>query len=207
MRLYYTDSYLRAFPATVLERSELAGAPAAVLDRTAFYPTSGGQPHDTGRLGAARVLDVQVREPDQQVLHLLDAPLEPGPVEGEIDWIRRFDHMQQHTGQHILSQALLRVAGAETIGFHLGPESVSIDLPSPPSERQIGEAEDLANQIVTGNLPVRAWFPDPAELRELPLRKPPEVAGPVRLVAIGDFDLSPCGGTHVASYTGAPAAR
>lgn len=199
MRLYYADSYLRQFRARVIESLESGGRPAAVLDQTAFYPTSGGQPHDVGRLGNARVLDVAVREPDQAVLHLLDVRLEPGlTVEGEIDWPRRFDHMQQHTGQHILSQAFVRTAGADTIGFHLGAESVSIDLATPSlPDRLVSEAESLANEVVTGNLPVRAWFPDEAELAALPLRKRPEVAGPVRIVAIGDFDHSACGGTHV----------
>lgn len=199
MRLYYADSYLRHFRARVIESLESGGRPAVVLDQTAFYPTAGGQPHDLGRLGIAQVLDVAIREDDQAIVHVLDARLEPGPVEGAIDWTRRFDHMQQHTGQHILSQAFIRVAGAETIGFHLGAESVSIDLAAPSlPDRPIAEAESLANEVVTGNLSVRAWFPDATELAALALRKRPEAAGPVRIVAIGDFDHSACGGTHVA---------
>ncbi len=198
IRLYYSDSYLRQFTATVLETVTADGRPGAVLDRTAFYPASGGQPHDTGRLGSAGVVNVTVRESDQGVIHWLDAPLEPGPVQGVIDWPRRFDHMQQHTGQHILSRAFIEVAGAETIGFHLGGETVTIDLAAAglPDER-IAAAEALANEIITASLPVRAWFPEPGELAGLSLRKAPDVAGPVRLVAIGEFDLTPCGGTHV----------
>lgn len=198
-RRYYTDSYTRVFQARVTESSSVGGNPAAVLDETFFYPTSGGQPHDTGRLGGAGVVDVSLRE-DGAVLHRLDAPLSPGPVEAAIDWPRRFDHMQQHTGQHILSQAFIRVADAATVGFHLGAESVSIDLAQPAlKDSAVADAMALANDVVTGNRAVRAWFPPPDELATLALRKAPEVDGAFRVVAIGDFDLSACGGTHVAS--------
>ncbi len=198
-RRYYTDSYTRTFRPQVAEVSVVNGQPAAVLDETFFYPASGGQPHDTGRLGAAAVVEVSVRD-DGAVLHRLDAPVDPGPVEAAIDWPRRFDHMQQHTGQHILSQAFIRVAGAPTIGFHLGAETVSIDLGQPGlQDSAVAEALALANEVVTGNRRVRAWFPSPEELVSLALRKTPEVGGALRVVAIGDFDLSACGGTHVAS--------
>ncbi len=199
-RRYYTDAYTREFPARVLDTPRVGDRPAAILDQTFFYPTSGGQPHDTGRLGAAAVVDVAVREADGAVLHLLDAPLDAGPVEGRIDWSRRFDHMQQHTGQHILSQAFLRIAGAPTIGFHLGADAVSIDLGiAELGDAGAANAESLANDIVTRNAAVRAWFPSVDELATLSLRKTPEVAGPLRLVAVGDFDISACGGTHVAA--------
>jgi alanyl-tRNA synthetase len=200
VRRYYTDSYTRAFSARVVDTRDANGAPAAVLDETFFYPTSGGQPHDTGRLGAAGVVDVTIRESDGAVLHLLDAPIPDGTVAATLDWSRRFDHMQQHTGQHVLSQAFLRIADAPTIGFHLGAEGVSIDLGLPGlSEARVADAEALANEVAGGNTPVRAWFPTDEELRGLALRKTPDVAGPLRVVAIGDFDLSPCGGTHVAA--------
>ena len=197
-RRYYTDSYTQRFTSRISEIVSLASGSAAVLEETYFYPTSGGQPHDTGRLGAAAVLDVSVREPDGAILHLLDVPLESGTVEARIDWPRRYDHMQQHTGQHILSQAFERVAEAPTIGFHLGAERVSIDLGlGSAAEGQIADAETLANEIVSSNAAVRAWFPGEEELRALALRKQPDVSGPVRVVAIGDFDVSACGGTHV----------
>ena len=199
VRRYYTESYTQRFASRIEQATSLAGRPAAILDETWFYPTSGGQPHDTGRLGAAGVVDVTVREEDGAVLHLLDTPLEPGPVEGTIDWTRRYDHMQQHTGQHILSQAFQRLADAPTIGFHLGAERVSIDLGREAlSDAQVADAESLANEVVSGNAGVRAWFPGEEELRGLALRKQPDVRGPLRVVAIGDFDLSACGGTHVA---------
>jgi alanyl-tRNA synthetase len=199
-RLYYTDSYAQRFSGRIVEATPVAGRHCAVLDQSLFYPTSGGQPHDTGRLGESRVLEVTVREADGAVLHLLDLPLPPGPVEGEIDWPRRFDHMQQHTGQHILSQAFERAAQAPTISFHLGADYVSIDLGIPSlTDAAITDAESLANQVVSSNTAVRAWFPAEEELRSLALRKQPDVKGPVRVVAIGDFDLSACGGTHVAT--------
>jgi alanyl-tRNA synthetase len=146
------------------------------------------------------VVDVTVRESDGAVLHLLNAPIPAGTMDATLDWSRRFDHMQQHTGQHVLSQAFLRIADAPTIGFHLGAESVSIDLSvSGLSEARVAAAEALANEVAGGNALVRAWFPSEEELRGLALRKTPEVAGPLRVVAIGDFDLSACGGTHVAA--------
>jgi alanyl-tRNA synthetase len=199
MRLYYSDSYLRRFTARVLETLEVNGRPAVVLDQTAFYPTSGGQPHDTGMLGPAPVLDVLVRDADQAIIHQLEAPASAETVEGSIDWPRRFDHMQQHSGQHILSQAFIEAANAETIGFHLGDESVSIDLSGPVDDTTIGRAADLANEVIVRNLPVRAWFPEEKELAGLPLRKRPDVVGAVRVVAMGDFDYSACGGTHVSA--------
>jgi len=201
-RLYYADSYLRRFTGTVLEvhPDPAKERPAVVLDRSAFYPTSGGQPHDRGTLGTAHVVDVAVRESDGAVLHVLDQPIGTGPATGEIDWPRRLDHMQQHSGQHILSQAFLEVAGAETIGFHLTPDTVSIDLAVRDlADAQIAGAESVANAVVAADTPVRAWFPEPEELAALRLRKAPEVEGAIRVVAIGDFDMSACGGTHVAA--------
>jgi alanyl-tRNA synthetase len=145
-------------------------------------------------------MEVTAREKDNAVVHVLEGRVESGPIEGEIDWARRFDHMQQHSGQHILSRAFIEVAGADTISFHLGADSVSIDLNVPAlTDTQLSGAESLANDIVSRNLPVRAWFPEEAELAALPLRKRPEVAGPVRVVGIGDFDFNACGGTHVAA--------
>lgn len=201
-RLYYTDSYTTSFEAQIVEQTSLQDQPAVVLDRTYFYPTSGGQPHDGGTLGGIRVVDVSIREADGAVLHVLAHPLDGGRVAGAIDWPRRFDHMQHHTGQHILSQAFVRVAGAATIGFHLSPDSVTIDLDKPAIDPAlVDEVEDLANRIVTENRPVRAWFPSDDELARLDLRKVPDVDGKFRVVLVEDFDANACGGTHV-SRTG-----
>jgi alanyl-tRNA synthetase len=199
-RLYYTDAYTTRFKAKIVERFEIDNRLAVVLDQTCFYPTSGGQPADEGHLSGAAVLDVLVREKDGAVVHVVDGEIWSDEVTGEINWERRFDHMQQHTGQHILSQAFLQLADADTVGFHLGRESVTIDLPAHKlSGAQVEQAETLANQIIWENRPVSATFATPAEVAAgLPLRKPAAAtAGPLRLVAIDQFDLSACGGTHV----------
>ncbi len=200
-RLYYDDPYTTAFSARVVERTHFEGQPAIVLDRSYFYPTSGGQPHDLGTLEGVPVLDVVLREADDAVLHVLERelPAQADNVHGEIDWARRFDHMQHHTGQHVLTQAFIQVAGAHTVGFHLSAESVTIDLDKPAlSPEKIEAAEALANRIVTENRAVRAWFPQAEELARLPLRKVPDVHGKFRVVQIADFDVTACGGTHVA---------
>ncbi|MEO8453263.1 MAG: alanyl-tRNA editing protein, partial [Gemmatimonadota bacterium] len=157
-RRYYDDSYAIRFSAAIVEQTTLGDRPAVVLGQTYFYPTSGGQPHDTGRIGAARVVDVQIRASDGAVLHALDGETGAEAVECEIDWARRFDHMQQHTGQHILSQAFIRLADATTIGFHLGEEYVSIDIDNPDAaEREVAGAFALANEVIGRSLPVTAW--------------------------------------------------
>ena len=203
-RAYYWDSYTVAFAAEVVEATEIAGRPAVRLSLTYFYPTSGGQPNDTGILKqgeqVARVVDVVVRESDEAVLHVLDVAIAPGMATGEIDWPRRFDHMQQHTGQHILSQAFIRVAEAETIGFHLSGQSVTIDLDRVElTVEEVRAAEQLANEVVARNRPVRASEVAREAATGLPLRKlPPGRDGKLRLVDIEGFDLTACGGTHVA---------
>jgi alanyl-tRNA synthetase len=203
-RLYYDDPYLRQFDAQVIARQQMDGRPAVALDRTAFYPTGGGQPNDVGTLrgerGEARgVLDVITA--DELVWHVLDGDLPDGPARGEIDWDRRFDHMQQHTGQHVLSQAFVVAAGAETVAFHLGAQASTIDLNRADLDAAaLARAEAAANEIIDRALPVSAGFVSPAELSALPLRKPPKVTENIRVVQVQGFDWSACGGTHVA-YT------
>ena len=202
-RLYYSDSYLLSFHARIVERLEDNGRPAVVLDRSAFYPTGGGQPDDRGMLNQAQVVDVIERESDGEVLHVLSGPLAADDVLGVIDSTRRFDLMQQHTGQHILSQAFMQSLEAETISFHLNDDrrdgAATIDVSTPDLKaEQIDRVEDLANSIVFENRPVSARFVSEAELKAIPLRKPPAVTGPIRLVTIDRFDGSACGGTHVA---------
>jgi alanyl-tRNA synthetase len=196
-RLYYTDPYLAEFDANVLRVEPYEGRLAAVLDRTAFYPTSGGQPFDTGRLGTAAVIDVVDRD-DDVILHVIDGRLEPGPVHGTIDWNRRFEHMQQHTGQHVLSAAFDRLLKARTESFHLGSASSTIDLNRPLSPGEIEQAEDEANRVVWEDRPVGIRFADAEEVARLPLRKEPARRGKLRLIEVADFDISACGGTHVA---------
>ena len=173
-------------------------APTRSLDRTAFYPTTGGQPHDLGTLGGRTVVDVVDREADGAVLHVLDRPIDPGVVaSGVIEWSRRFDHMQQHTGQHVLSAAFVRVAGVATVSFHLGADLSTIDLSGVPSPEAIAVAEDAANGIAWEDRPVTVRFVSAAEAATLPLRKEPVRGGTLRLIEVTGFDLSACGGTHV----------
>lgn len=196
-RLYYTEPYTTEFDARVLRVDRHEGRRVAVLDRTAFYPASGGQPFDTGHLGGTRVLEVLEAE-DGAILHVVDADVEVGPVHGRIDWERRFDHMQQHTGQHVLSAAFDRLLGARTESFHLGASSSTIDLGREVTPPEIARAENEANRIVWEDRPVTIRFVDAAEAATLPLRKGPARGGTLRIIDVQDFDISACGGTHIA---------
>jgi alanyl-tRNA synthetase len=202
-RLYYNDAYLRTFDARVIARVQHDGRPAVILDRSAFYPEGGGQPSDRGTLDRVPVLDVIERESDGEVLHVLAEMIDRAEVTGTLDAARRFDLMQQHTGQHILSEAFLKLADAATMSFHLNPDAIdgalTIDVDTTQiTPDQVDRVEDLANAIVFENRPVTARFVTDEELRTLPLRKPPKVDGAIRIVEIEDFDWSACGGTHVA---------
>jgi len=200
-RIYYTEPSCRVFEATVTSAAEHEGRPAVILDRTAFYPTSGGQPFDTGRLGAVDVIDTI--DGGDDIVHVVSAALAPGTrVRGEIDWSRRFDHMQQHTGQHVLSAAFDRLLDNRTMSFHMGVESSTIDLAREASANDIDRALDEANHVVWEDRAVSVRFVSREEAARLPLRKEPGRDGTLRLVEVSDFDLSACGGTHV-SRTGA----
>jgi alanyl-tRNA synthetase len=206
-RLYYGDSYLRTFTATVVAHGDLGGRAALALDRSAFYPEGGGQPADHGALNGLAVVDVQVEA--GVVWHGLGsaedlAALPVGAaVEGRIDWPRRLDHMQQHCGQHMLTAAFIASCGIATSSFHLGDDSVTIDLDAAElTEAQVRAAEDLANAVIWEDRPVTARFVSAEELAALPLRKPPSVAENVRVVSIADFGYSACGGTHPRSTGG-----
>lgn len=202
-RLYYNDAYRAAFDARVLRCVPVADASdgprfAVELDATAFYPTSGGQPFDLGALADARVLGV-IGEDDGRITHLTDRPVAEGSIaQGRIDWARRLDHMQQHTGQHVLSAAFDRLFTNRTESFHLGVESCTIDLAREMSARDVAAAVDEANRVVWEDRPVNVRFVTAAEAATLPLRKEPAREGTLRLIEIDDFDLSACGGTHVA---------
>jgi len=209
-RLYCNDSFLYDFDAEVLEATE-SPRPALVLDRTAFYPTSGGQVFDTGWILAGdpndptklRVTEVADAE-DGKVVHYLEAPVknvQPGTrVRGQIDGARRRDHMQQHSGQHVLSAAFVRLFNAPTVSFHMADDYCSIDLDTPAlTKEQVEAAERLANEIILENRAVQVRFVTRDEAANLGLRKlPPAERDELRLIDIRDFDLSACGGTHVA---------
>jgi len=201
-RLYYTDAYRTDFTAHVVSCAPADGGHAVVLDQTAFYPTSGGQPFDTGTLNGIAVQDVMDRD-DGTIAHLTAKALRPGEaVEGWVDWGRRFDHMQQHTGQHVLSAAFDRLHGARTESFHLGGEHATIDLSREVSPAEIAAAEDEANRIVWEDRPVHVRFASAEEAAAMPLRKDPARQGPLRIIEVEDFDMSACGGTHVARTGG-----
>ena len=200
-RLYYDNAYLTEFDGEVLACEERDGAFHVRLDRSAFYPTSGGQPYDTGTLGGAGVLDVYVDDAGE-VWHALDRPLEVGTTaHGHIDWPRRFDHMQQHAGDHMIASALWRLLGGVTIGLHISHDVSTIDVAMPEgvtriSPEDIRRVEDDVNARIQRDVPVRCWFPEAEELKALPLRKPPTVSEHVRIVAIGEDEMVACGGTH-----------
>lgn len=198
-RLYYSDAYKTEFQAQVVERLQHQGKPAIVLDQTYFYPDSGGQPCDYGWIDGVPVVQVIIRPADNAIVHVLSAAVNPLDVKARIDWPRRFDHMQQHTGQHLLSQAFVRIAEAETISFHLGSGSCTIDLDLPSlDDEQLDRAEALANEIVWQNRHVNVQWAHASEVVNLPLRRLPDVNGDkFRLIDIADFDLTACGGTHV----------
>jgi alanyl-tRNA synthetase len=202
-RLYYNDSYTTTFKANIIERFQYHGNLAIVLDQSYFYPTSGGQPHDIGTLNDLPVTNVLVRLEDNAVAHIINGEIWSDEVNGQIDWSRRFDHMQQHTGQHILSQAFLRAAETETVSFHLSGDYATIDLKdSGLKPTHIEKAELIANQIIWDNRPVTARLVSKEEADSLPLRKIPDIEDDqLRIVEIKEFDLTACGGTHV-SHTG-----
>ncbi len=196
-RLYYSDAMLREFTARVVAHRATDRGPAVRLDRTAFYPTSGGQPHDTGSLDGVRVLDVWDDEAGA-VWHLLERPAAGDAVRGAIDWERRFDHMQQHSGQHLLSAACVRLLDAPTISFHLGTETSHIDLATPAlSWDDAFRVEADVNRVICEDRPVEVHVVDERTIHTVPLRRPPKVSGAIRVIWIRDYDAVACGGTHV----------
>lgn len=202
-RLYYHDSFLYNFDASVVEAIEHNGRSAIVLDRTAFYPTSGGQVHDLGTLtvdGNQLAITEVADEEDGRVLHFTDTMLPVGAhVHGSVDAARRRDHIQQHSGQHVLSAAFIRLFNMPTVSFHMGEESCTIDLETTGlSAEQAQKAEYLANEVIAEDRPVSIRFVPLEEARQLGLRKlPPKQTGDLRLINISEFDLCACGGTHV----------
>ena len=199
-RIYYTEAYKVEFEATVTSVEQQGDRTVVMLDQTAFYPTSGGQPFDTGTINDVQVVEV-VERVDGVIAHVLGGKIQPGQIAyGRINWARRFDHMQQHTGQHLLSAAIDRCHGARTSSFHLGSRTSTIDLDLELSTEMIAEAEAEANRVVweDRDLSVRFVSDQDSDLR---FRKKPARTGELRLIEIKDFDRSACGGTHV-SRTG-----
>ncbi len=195
-KLYYQDSHLRRFSATVLSCEPAKQGFAVILDATAFYPEGGGQACDLGTLGDARVLEVQEKE--DGILHFCDKSLEVGQtVEGQIDWVRRFVLMQQHSGEHIVSGIINRLYGWHNVGFHMGSQLMTIDFDGPIPADALPDIERKANEAVWANLPVRCWYPEEAALPAIPYRSKRELPWPVRIVEIPGVDTCACCGTHV----------
>jgi alanyl-tRNA synthetase len=197
-RLYYRDSFLREFDAQVISCEQDGARWKVVLDHTAFYPTSGGQPHDVGKLGDAPVVEVADAE-GGKVVHYTSAAVPAGPVHAQIDWSRRFDHMQQHTGQHLLSAAFIELFRFPTVSFHLGKETSTIDLTAPEVvSRHLDAAEQRVNEIILEDRIVSVRFGTAEELAEVGIRKRVERDGVLRAIEVEGFDRQPCGGTHLA---------
>ena len=199
-QLYYRDPYLREFDAVVLRCEEAKGGWNISLDQTAFYPEGGGQACDFGTLDQANVLDV--REQDDQIIHLCDRALAAGAtVTGKLDWMRRLDQMQQHSGEHIVSGLICSRFQCHNVGFHVGADTVTIDFDAPIPADALPQIELEANQAIWQNLPFRCWYPSPEELEKLPYRSKKALPWPVRIVDAGGYDLCACCGVHV-NHTG-----
>ena len=198
VKLYYENAYTQDFTAVVQSCEAVKNGFAVTLDRTAFYPEGGGQPADHGTLGEARVLDVH--EKDGVVTHLCDRALSVGAeVGGRIDWARRFDHMQQHSGEHIISGLLCSTFHCDNVGFHMGADVVTIDYNAPITWEQALEVERRANAYIWADHPIRIWYPSAEELAALPYRSKKELTGAVRITEFPGADRCACCGTHVSS--------
>lgn len=195
IRIYYDDPYQIEFTARIIDQVKQGDNWGLVLDRTCFYPESGGQPADKGWLDGVQV--IYVSEEKDKIFHWVTQPL-PGPqVKGKIDWSRRFDHMQQHAGQHVLSQSFYELYQAETLSFHLGEQTASVEIDlSQASYELVQRVEERANQIIFENREIKTYFVSPSNLHQIPLRKPPKKTGDIRVVEVDKFDYSACGGTH-----------
>ena len=197
-RLYYEEPYLQEFKGKILEKIKIDGKTALILDNTCFYPTSGGQPNDLGYIQSVPIVDVI--EDNEKIIHVLKEGIEEecgDTVIGTIDWERRFDHMQQHSGQHILSAAFEKLWNADTVSFHLGDEVCTLDIMKDDiTPEEVKRGEVLANNVVLENKPIKTYFVNKEEVNKLNLRKIPPQKGDIRIVEIKDFDICACCGTH-----------
>ncbi len=196
IKLYEQDAYKRSFTARVRSCVSEMKNWAVILDQTCFFPEGGGQPGDRGTLGGARVLDVQLRE--GEIIHIVDSPLEPGSqVEGKVDWARRFDLTQQHSGEHIVSGLIHSLYGYDNVGFHMGADLVTVDWNGPLTRAQLAEIEEKANEIIWANRETEIFVPSREELARLDYRSKKELEGEVRIVRFPGADTCACCGTHV----------
>jgi len=194
-KLYFDDPYQVEFEARVVQRETHGDRPALVLDQTCFYPESGGQPSDKGTINGVKVIGVL--EEGERIIHLLEEDVSEEEIKGQIDWPTRFDYMQQHSGQHLLSQSFYELLEGETLSFHLGDESSTVEIDIREiQEEELENVEKRANEIVFQDREIKIYSVPEEKIKEIPLRKPPQKKGLVRVVEIADFDYSACGGTH-----------
>lgn len=194
-RLYFDDPYQVEFEAKVVQREAHDDRPALVLDQTCFYPESGGQPSDKGTINGVNV--ISVLEEGERIIHLLEEDVSEEEIKGKIDWPTRFDYMQQHSGQHLLSQSFYELLEGETLSFHLGDESSTVEIDIREiHEEELENVEKRANEIVFQDREIKVYFVPEEKIKEIPLRKPPQKKGLIRVVEVADFDYSACGGTH-----------
>jgi len=194
-RLYFKDPYQWEFSAKIVDRPRFGEFPAVVLDQTCFYPEGGGQPSDKGTIDGMEIREVV--EHEGRIFHVLLGEIDGDEVEGRVDGALRFDHMQQHAGQHVLSQVFIELFEAETRSFHLGERSSSLEIALPEiSEQEVGKIEERANAVVFENREIRSYFLDKDKISTVPLRRPPKKSGNIRVVEIDRFDYTACGGTH-----------
>ena len=194
-RLYFDDAYLTEFEAEVIDRLIVENQPALVLDQTCFYPESGGQPWDKGTIDGVEV--IKVVEDGERIVHVLARDVAAARVKGWIDWATRFDHMQQHSGQHLLSQAFFELLRGETKSFHLGADVSTLEIGlAKAAEEDIERVERRANEVAFENREIKTYFVPEEKIAEIPLRRPPKVSGLIRVVEADKFDYSACGGTH-----------
>lgn len=195
-KLYYKNPWQRELETKIVSRKQQNGKELVVLQETIFYPTGGGQPHDLGTINGIKLLDVF--EEGEVIFHVLAEPVEGDIASCVLDWSRRFDHMQQHSGQHLLSAVFADQYGYSTESFHLGEEYCSIDISTPElSAEEQRDVEKKVNEVILADLPLLTYTLNPEQLDEVPLRKHPDIAGPLRIVEINELDYSPCSGTHV----------
>ncbi|MFW6131642.1 MAG: alanyl-tRNA editing protein [Candidatus Aminicenantaceae bacterium] len=195
-RIYFEDPYQVEFEAKVLKRVKQDNKFALILDQTCFYPESGGQPNDKGGLNGVEV--TEVKEEGDQILHFVNEEITANRVKGKIEWERRFDHMQQHTGQHVLSQCAHRIYEAETLSFHLGDEYSTLEIDKRKiKEKEIDKLEDCVNKIIFLDKEIKTYFVHEDKIKSVPLRRPPKKGGEIRVVEVDNFEYSACGGTHV----------
>ena len=195
LRMFFEDAYITEFEARVVGRTVFEGKPAIILDRTAFYPEAGGQSCDRGTIDGIAVL--QVVEDGEAIVHVLERAIEADTVHGRIDGPRRFDRMQQHSGQHILSQAFYEVVKGATMSFHIGEDVSSVEIGVPKiSDADLDRVEARANAVLFEDREIKTYFVPEERIGAVPLRKPPKKEGPIRVVEVSGFDYSACGGTH-----------